>query len=367
MKTTLLTLFLLVAMTVDSLGRPSSTSGKDLRSEWLVYEKGKFVPYADRQSSPEVIYLKLDARQLKSQYLEVKGLRPVNLFINNFMASSGQNMRLSIDSLATAFSSNTLLIAIQHRDAGHRGLSTKLDGKTDQSLLTGGLVKRETSFFRDFAVLAMLVLMAFAVVIVRLNPKLASDYFSVAGIISTRDIQESQFYTRIGSSTNILFYAYCSMLLAYYLMITFNFTTDQFPIANAFKGERFIPVVLQWLKLSAYVLAIFFLKIILVFGASYLFGMPQLGGIHFFNWVRLILVFFGVLTIILFIYFIWHGQSPSVHAGMLKLLGWLMGGWILLIFLKLAGNASASMFHLFSYICATELIPFLFIIKVLYK
>jgi hypothetical protein len=368
MKTRFLTLFFCAFLRCSAFAGLTTAVEIDLKDQWLVYENGKFIRYAERQTSPEVIYIRLKTRPLKGQHLKVSGLRVFNLFLNNRVVGSGKKMVLSTDSLSGAFSSNNLLVAIHQPHSGHNDLSTSLlRPASGEGRITDGLVKREGYYFRDFAVITVLLLMAFAVVIVRLNPKLASDYFSVRGIFSTREIQDSQVYTRIGSSTNILFYAYCSMLLAFYLIVTFHFTREEFPVANNFTGGKFLPVVLQWLKLSAILLVVFFLKIILVFGLSYLFGIPEIAGIHFFNWVRLLLIFFGLLTIILFIYFIWHGQSVAFHATMLKLLGWIVGGWIILIFLKLSGNASASMFHLFSYICATELIPFLFIIRVLYK
>lgn len=368
MKTPFLTFFILFFLAgLDVFAVASEENGKDLRPEWLVVnDAGAFVPFNEASGEPEVIYFRLDARDLAGRSIILKDIRPFKWFINHQLAGSGNSFEVKVDSLGKAFSSHTLLVAIHRDDRQFRNLTTSLKGDTADNT-TAGLVKREGSFFRDFVVLGIVALMSLVVVIVRLNPKLASDYFSFSGVFSTRESQDSQVYTRIGSSTNILFFAYCSMLLAYFLMIVFRFTTDEFPLANLFQGNYFWSVVLQWLKLSFYVLVLFFIKIILVFGISYLFGIPEIAGLHFFNWVRLLLIIFGILTIILFVYFTWHGQSVAVHSSFLKLLGWAMGGWIILIFLKLAGSAGASMFHLFSYICATELIPFLFIIRVLYK
>jgi hypothetical protein len=358
---------LLTLTSFHTCGQELSFAETNLKNEWLVQEGGKFRPYSERETSPEVVYIELDARDCAGKFLKIRSVLTFTLFINNKLAGTGPHLYASVDSLATTYSASNLLVAIHRRKAGHGDITTTLVSPVRKNPLTDGLVKREGSFFKDFGILGILLLLGLAVLIVRLNPKLASDYYSFAGIFSTREIQDSQVYTRIGSSTNILFYAYCSMLLAYYFIVIFHFTGSEFPVANEFQGEHFWSVVIQWLKLAASLLFIFFLKILLVFAASYLFGIPEVAGIHFFNWVRLLLIIFGLLTIILFVYFIWHGQSPDVHAMMLKLLGWIIGGWIILIFLKLSGKASASMFHLFSYICATELIPFLLIIKVLYK
>jgi hypothetical protein len=363
----LICLFCVLLISSSFTGLQAYATDTNLKHSWLVYHNGEFRPYAEREVAPEVIYLRINTLQHKTEKLSIHALRPFDLFINNALAGTNKQFVLDLDSLSRTCSSHNLLVAVHPLSSGYSELSTVLQKESAHDPMTEGLVKREGSFFRDFAVVGIVLLFGMAVLIARLNPKLASDYFSVPGIFSTREIQDSQVYTRIGSSTNILFYAYCSMLLAYYLILIFHFTRDVFPLANSFEGDNFVAVAGQWMKLSLMILFLVFIKIILVFGISYLFGLGEIAGIHFFNWVRLLLVIFGLLTLGLFVYFIWHGQSVDVHATMLRLLGWIIGGWIILIFLKLSGSAGATMFHLFSYICATELIPFLFIIKVLYK
>ena len=368
MQTPFLTAVILFFLT-GMIAVPGSAEAieKDLKPDWMVQgSDGGFTSYKHGGSANEVIYFRIDAKDLSGRSIILRDMRPFKWFVNHQLAGSGNAFVVNIDSLARTFSSHDLLFAVHRDDRRFVNLTTVVSGERAEPA-TDGLVKREGSFFRDFGVLGIVLLTGLVVVIARLNPKLASDYFSFSGVFSTRESQESQLSTRIGSSTNILFFAYCSMLLAYYLMIVFQFTISEFPLASFFQGDHFWSVVLQWLKLSFYLLVLFFIKIILIFGLSYLFGIPEIAGIHFFNWVRLLLIIFGVLTIILFVYFIWHGQSATVHATLLKLLGWAMGGWIVLIFLKLSGSAGTSLFHLFSYICATELIPFLFIIKVLYN
>jgi hypothetical protein len=337
---------------------------KDLQPEWQAYEDGKFVPYASRSSATEVVYFSLPSRPHAGQLLSIKSAKPLSLFINNRFSTAGKNFELAIDSLAKVAASTTLLVALYQDDMDTDALATTIGVRKP---VHDDFLRRQTSGFKDFAILAVLILATFAIVIVRLNPKLASDYFSIGKIVSAREIDDAQTYTRIASSTNILFYIYSSMLLAYYLVISFHFVTDSYPVALAFQQDEFVSIFAGWLRVGGIVLLLLFVKIVLVFGLSFLFGIPEIAGVHFFNWVRLVLVVIGTLSIFLFIYLLWHGQNPGVYSVMLKLLGWFTLGWMILIFLKLNGRTGASMFHLFSYICATELIPFLFIVKVLYN
>jgi len=211
-----------------------------------------------------------------------------------------------------------------------------------------------------------LILMIVLIVITQLNPKLASDYFSVTKIFSVREGEETQTYSRITSSINILFYVYSSLMLGYYLMIIFHFLPSQYRAAMVFQSATFWEAVIHWVELSLIVLGLFFLKIVLIYGLSFVFGMGQIGGFHFFNWVRLLLGVFGVLSIVVFLYFITHGQRKGFYFFFLGTMAWVLASWIVLIVLKLWRQMDRSLFHLFSYICATELIPFLITLKVLY-
>jgi hypothetical protein len=241
-----------------------------------------------------------------------------------------------------------------------------IQSKASRSSETADPLSLQFASFRDFAIVGMLVLMVMLIVIIQLNPKLASDYFSVTKIFSVREGEDTQAYSRITSSINILFYVYSSLMLSYYLMIIFHFLPSQYQAALSFQSSTFWEALMNWLELSLIVLGLFFMKIILVYVLSFLFGFKELGGIHFFNWVRLLLGVFGVLSIVLFLYFITHGQREGFYAFFLGAMSWVLAGWIVLIVFKLQRQMDHSLFHLFSYICATELIPFLITLKVLY-
>ena len=140
--------------------------------------------------------------------------------------------------------------------------------------------------------------------VVQLNPKLASDYFSIIKMFFMREGEDSQNYSRITSSINILFYVYCSLMIGYYLMIIFRFIPSHYVVALGFQADTFGGAMFLWIKLSAIILTIVFLKVVLVYCLAIMFGLTEIAGIHIFNWVRLLLVVFGSLTILLF--FIFH-------------------------------------------------------------
>jgi len=340
---------------------------KDLQTEWMVYEEKGYVPFAGREDAAQTIYFWLDAETYSADRLLLESPRHFDVFVNGQVAGGGTRLALAADSLAKAFGTSNLLVGVRQDKIRVGGLTTVVEEPIQFASALNEIELRKSTAFKDFVITGVITLLLMLVVIIRLNPKLATDYFSVTKIFSMREGDDNQLYSRIGNSVNILFYVYCSMLLGYYLVVIFHFISDRYTLALSFQAESFSMAMLLWLELSVIILLVFLFKIVLVFGLSFLFGMREVAGIHFFNWVRLFLVIFGFMSMVLFVYYISHGQSENFLSSLLRLLSWVMGGWMVLIFLKLSARMGHSMFHLFSYICATELIPFLITIKVLYN
>lgn len=366
MKTLSLRIILfLIFCGVHTLSAQSYVLKKDLRSEWQAFDGAKFLPFNESDGT-SVFYLGIKNPDPRGEYLRITAKEPVSIFVNNQLAGSFRSRILSIDSIAKMAGKDHLLIAIYYDKLAAGDVSTELLSAA-RSPLRPEHDKRRQSFFKDFVIVGTLILLVMVAAMIRLNPKLAADYFSIPRIFSLRDTEDLQISSRIGNSSNILFYVYCSLLLGFYLLVIFHFVPSVYPVSHSFQSESFFEALTDWLRLSSVLLGFLVLKIFLVISFSSLFGMPQVAGIHFFNWVRIIVVFLGLLTLFLIIYFIWYGQDISLLSLLLRLLAWIIAGWIVLIYLKLVRKSSASMFHLFSYICATELIPFLFVIRVLYK
>lgn len=359
-------LFSFVAFT-EQAGAQNTFVVKDLKADWQIYQADRYIPFEIHEGKISTIYIWLEPAKYVNSRLRIDSNEPYSVFVNGqLLANSETTLDLPIDSMQRLFPTPIVLVGIHQEKVRAHGLQTLIISTTS--------VKKAMqespmhfSFFRDFAIVGMLILASVLILIVQLNPKLASDYFSVIKIFFMREGEESQMYSRITSSTNILFYVFCSLMIGYYLMIIFRFIPSHYVVALGFQPESFGEAMFLWMKLSAIVLAIVFLKVILVFFLSVMFGFTEIAGVHIFNWIRLLLIVFGTLTLLLFFYFITHGQNENFHIILLKIISWLLIGWMFLIILKLSKRMSHSIFHLFSYICATELIPLLITIKVLYN
>jgi hypothetical protein len=363
----LLFLFLVVLL-VNGHAQQIFSIEKNLRQEWMEYDNGLYQVMPDERFTVEnTIYIKVDANRFPGRYLAVSSDRSFFIFINGMLSGEvAEKTLMNLDSLTTSYGTASFLIAIHQQGINPRDLKTVI-GSFRTHLTPVENTKRPDTYFRDFVVLAGLVIILLFLVIVRLNPKLASDYFSVIRIFSLREGEDAQSNARLTSSTNIQFYIICSLLLGFYLMIIIHHLPDAYALPLYFHGRSFGAVLWQWIRLSTIILGVFFLKIVLIYSLTRLFGLRGITRIHFFNWVRWLLIVFGASSIILFVYFISRGQNVNFFRVFLMLVTVTLTTWIFIVFLKLNGKNEHSMFHLFSYICATEIIPLLITVKVLFQ
>jgi hypothetical protein len=270
----------------------------------------------------------------------------------------------NLDSLANVGKSSDLLITVFQRKLSSSALITKL--KTTPNDIHE-IVEKPSTFFKDFVIVAGLLIILLFVLTTRLNPKLSNDYLSLQKIISLRDADDSQSNARLTNSSNVQFYLMTSLLLALFFIMVYKFVPSDYALSTSFVSNSFWKSISLWLLTAIVFVLIFIGKIITIFSLTRLFGLRGLARIHYFNWVRLLLIIFGAASVVIFIYFISRGLSPGFFEVLLYIVTTSLVAWTLIVFLKLNNKSEHSMFHLFSYICATEIIPLLIIIKVLFQ
>ncbi len=360
-------IFVLFIVALSTFAQEKVVIKKDLQAEWLIRDSSAYRKF-ESASNAKTIYFTLNARLFKTDYLYLKSAQPVSILINDvLLADNIEQISLSMDSLTKLYRSYELFVAVHAEEIINTNkLNTLMiahvlhqAGKPEESYLKAKVT------FRDYAVTAILTLIIFLVSIIRLNPGLSSDYFSIRKIFSLRESEDDHYYYRVTSAT-ILFYVFTSLMLGLYILVVARFTTLKLGLDNLLTASYWM-LIFIWLKVSAYVLFFLFAKVVIIYIISTLFGIREVAGYHFFNFVRLLLVSIGVFTLIWIIYFIPYGQQQGFYDFLYALIPWILGAWIVLGFFKLASRVHHSAFHLFSYICATELIPFFIIIEVLNK
>jgi hypothetical protein len=342
----------------------NSIEKKNLQSDWLVNNGSQYTAFQKADLPLRTIYFSVKPDNFRGDYLFVTDRKEFSLLINGkLLIDQTKKAVLSLDSLQRIFPESTFFVAVHgSENVNPETLHTVLFSKVVVANLLAEekQLPRKTSF-RDFVVIGILILFIFLVGVIRLNPRLSSDYFSVTKLFSLRDTDSDQFYYRI-TSGNILFYLLISLALAFVIILIGQFV--EIGIRDLTTAD-FSVSMLIWLRVCLVIFAFLFIKMFLVHTVASLFGIREIAGFHFFNFTRLLLVSVGLLTLVIGTYNLLRGQQPEVYNVMLNVLTWITGGWVILLFLKLTNRVTYAVFHLFSYICATEIIPFLLIVKVL--
>jgi hypothetical protein len=357
-----LTAWLVLLAVISVFCQPLGT--ENLSGQWQTYQLGEYKSY-DGSAKVDAIYIRLKPSAYPGRDLAISSCFNYFVFLNGRIIGESKGDRVyDLDSLAKANKSSDLLITIFQKNLSQQTLLTKLTSRSTD--ITDNVIK-PTSFFKDFVILAGLIIIILFVLAIRLNPKLSSDYLSLQKTISLRDADDSQSNARLTNSSNVQFYIMTSMLLSLFFIMIFKFVPAEYALSTSFTSESFWKTVVLWLLTTLAIVGIFLIKIIIIFSLTRLFGLRGLARIHYFNWVRLLLIVFGTASVIIFIYFISRGLSPGFFEVLLYLVVGVLVAWTLIVFLKLNNKSEHSMFHLFSYICATEIIPLLITIKVLFQ
>jgi len=335
---------------------------RDLNPEWKVLFNNQYLGY-DHSTFIPTIYFIIDSNLFGGTTLIIESEKLFSVFINGRLIESRNNGALyyPIDSLASLYST-PLNFSIRRQNVA---LSTKLVIKNG-GVQDADLLARKGDFFLDFSILAFIFLMIFFVVLLRTNPKLTFDYLNFARLFSVQEHEENIMTLRIRSSANLLYYAFASLLSALQLMVIFHFVSSESALANIFQVTSIEESFYQWGGLSTIILGLLFAKLILTTSFSYLFKSTEVAALQFFNFIRLIIFTFGIMSLVLILYFITKVIDPTWYFNLFYFMAAVFIFWEIVIFLKLMARLHFHIFHLFFYLCASELIPLVILLKVVF-
>jgi Domain of unknown function (DUF4271) len=337
---------------------------KDLQPEWLVFQGNAYQNYDNQKA--RAIYFTLDPSTFKGNFLSVKSPRPFRVFVDQklIIQQDHGTVLLSVDSLNQVYP-GTLFFGV-FQEKGVETLQTRIVGPESGAFRSWvDVQRRKENFFLDFLVLATIILAVYFVLLFRTNPRLTLDYLNVSKLFFIQEREENLLATRVTSSVNLLFYLFCSLFCALVLLVIFQFSEGAvgpsfyFPIRSA--GEGF----LQWGKLSLFIVAWLAFKLLIISLFSSLFALRDTSALQYFNFIRVLFFIAGLIMVICLGYFVYYGYPAGPHIGLLRMTVFILSLFTVMIFLKLMTFAPFSSFHLFSYLCASEIIPLVILIKVL--
>lgn len=337
---------------------------QDLSQEWKVLKSGSYVAYT-KSSSAGVIYFPLDANRFRGYDLEIEGARAFSVWVNGKLIrqTDAGVLLFDIDSLTNLYHT-PMTISVYAR----KGLSRMKTSVVAFSAIASdeGEMLRKKNHLRDFSVLGVFILAAGLLTMLRFNRRLLFDYFDFTKLFSLQERDESLVAGRITSRFSVFIYFYLSAWCAFLFLITFQHIDRNWIIIGDFTIGSVANGFLKWGQLTLAIGLILFIKVSIVLSLSIIFRLREGGSIQVLNYFRLISFLLMVLSIILTFYFVLATKSPPYYQALISLTAWIMAGWAILIFLKLLNKSTYSVFHLFSYLCASEFFPIIILFKSLF-
>lgn len=337
---------------------------------WFTFKDGRYYPYdQEKKDLAATIFLLMTPQQHTGERLLIRSRQPMDLLINGKLVEDGQRyLLLSVDSLLNFYHTSRWIMTVHCRE-NVSSLQTLLLKKSTEQRNTDqakGPAPRTRDFFRDFVVVATLVILMLVAMAKAVNQKLLSDYFSLPQLFLGRDTDEAMHYGRMIRSSNLLFYILCALMMGLFMHLVLAFSPA--PLAGFWNSTptSFFSALRQWLLLTLVVALSFVVKWVLVFLTSHLFGFPGIVRHYLFNWIRTLLLVLAPFLILMVGYYLIAGGNAGLYHFLFGAILWVLLFWIFIILYKVRVRVGFSLFHIICYLCITELIPLLILSKILY-
>lgn len=344
----------------------------DLEQRWLVEEEGALVPYTGNRSS-DVIHFKIESSDcLGCQLLietSAKGTlyldhRPISIlnqgayfFSHDSLIASGNNEEalISFYSPSEATSITTYLVKDQ----------IALERFQSSAEIFATPLKKGNEFAQFFIISSILILILFTT-LKNLYPRLSTDFFSVTRTVSSRNLDEVVFKLRFTEKYNLWMIGFHAIIFSFLLLSLGHLTGGLFipymDIPSTLAGS-----FVKWFVLAIMLAVLITSQSVLLSIFNGVFGF-DFRSIHFYNHLRYSAIIGGVFLLLLVI--LYQGfkiENAGFYTTLVYIATALLALRLFFVFQKLMSSRSNTILHLFSYLCATELIPLVIVIKVLFR
>ncbi|GAA4440372.1 hypothetical protein GCM10023091_23940 [Ravibacter arvi] len=352
---------------------------RNCQDEWLVFnaEYKNYVPYIKsiHETEPSVSLL-VDLVQDRHFTFLLKSRKEAFLFVNGALQRQVQPEQwqaLSCDSLYRKYRTPRVLLTVFGL-RGIEGLSAVMAfpgnavaADSVQTMKTSlvSLKPRSANVFRDFSIIAWLLILLTAAVVFLSVPTLAYSLMSPLVFLSRDFRAELYNHHRAYSPVIVVSVVILSMITAFLLWLAEYHVR---PLLPAFLGgadrDSVGAVVFGFLKTALLCFVLYYFKYFVISVTLRILNMTEVAHIHFIKALQSSLVFYGLLSLGL-LGAVLHAPA-SLEGAAVNLL-WAVsvfyGIRLLLLYILLNQPGRIINLYLISYLCVVELIPLIIGIK----
>lgn len=327
--------------------------------EWHTMSNGRLAPAPGWQHQSMGYFQPPRFAQAR---LIIRSHSPFSIWINQAQIGAAQGeVILALDSLRARWGTEWWMGVHAKTHLNHLRFELQLHADQVPRPRLQTLPTRDLS---DFAVFVALLLIAYGIRLWRSSPDLFYDYFNVFRVLSTRERDETQ-RIRITSSQNILYYFFLGGWLSFLvviLMATDPTATLQPPLAMSHFGG----LLVDWSLLTVAIVFLLVVKYAVQHLFSIIYAALDHSADQFFTFVRICFLVAMVVSLWFLAYFFLEIQPHALyHKAVLVLLFFSLLS-IAFMQVRFMRSSTFRMFHIFSYLCLTEVIPLVITFRILY-
>lgn len=318
----------------------------------------------------DVLHYEINLAKYPYQEITIQQPSSFSIWINHqLIEEAGGKIRFATDSLRSAYGTN-ILLSIHSSDGLSRNLSVSIASAFEPETVIKDkdqvVRERIQSSLPDFIWSGFVILLLLMALLRISYPKIFREYFNPAAVFFPRVSVDTLIQSRQFNPGTFLALFTFSFLVMFVLLILLNWQVDLPPFLEFFNSDSY-GTLMTILGIGFILTFVVFLsKYIFLSFCSYLFGIEQFKSIHFFDYIRVSsIIYMAVLLWILYNFFVISSpieSSATIGFSVIIILFTIRIG-ILLI--KLIRTANLRFSYLFSYLCATEIIPLVVILKLI--
>jgi hypothetical protein len=226
------------------------------------------------------------------------------------------------------------------------------------------LIKRNKDEIKDFFFIALIAVLFFIAIFRGFFPIIFSIFWNPKTVFSFEDIWESVSFSKIYSAELLFYLVLVNMGTSLLVVLVIHgLGIDIYGMGLNPEVEK---LVFAWLIISLLLTTATFIKFIWLGIGAFLFGLKKIAFPHFFYLLKV--RGFGLLIVIASLVLIYSNNwfTPAEHYPYMYYTFFIIYSFgIIGLAIWLYKKNGFNNYHLFSYLCTSELIPFLVICKLL--
>jgi Domain of unknown function (DUF4271) len=324
----------------------SDTLRVDLSGNWMSFSEDFQKP----QGNVRALHLKLES---PNGSLQITNHQPFSLFLNNrLMASSVNKIFLPLDSVANKISFPLNVSVFSKHDL--QDLSAQI-----ASIVPDKNMKSQ-KYREDIIITASIFLLILVVILLNTNTVGTKEYFNIAKVFSTKYGDEESAMMRLNSANNVFLILLVAGLISLNFFGYFGIQTYREKSFDIMDHFFFLTLIL------AIIFSVLMLKLAIIVISSRLFRLSEFASSQYFNFLRMLLFAFTFTSIILITAFMLGIEINLLKVVLKNVIIGLIVLFVITTFLKLSARRDFTVFHLFSYLCASEIIPGIILLNVFF-